>query len=89
MRYVLADKEKAILAGFDVITHNVIDIEGESKMVITEKGMMETSLLVGDESERLKQLKGTVFDSAIGLEEYLMKFKNKNIWKVHYQEVSH
>ena len=89
MRYVLADKEKAILAGFDVITHNVIDIEGESKMVITEKGIMETSLLVGDESERLNQLKGTVFDSAIGLEEYLMKFKNKNIWKVHYQEVSH
>ena len=75
MRYVLADKEKAILAGFDVITHNVIDIEGESKMVITEKGMMDTSLLIGDESERLKQLKGTVFDSAIGLEEYLMKFK--------------
>lgn len=75
MRYVLADKEKAILAGFDVITHNVIDIEGESKMVITEKGMMDTSLLVGDESERLKQLKGTVFDSARRLEEYLMKFK--------------
>lgn len=75
MRYVLADKEKAILAGFDVITHNVIDIEGESKMVITEKGMMDASLLVGDESERLKQLKGTVFDSARGLEEYLMKFK--------------
>lgn len=75
MRYVLADKEKAILAGFDVITHNVIDIEGESKMVITEKGMMDTSLLVGDESERLKQLKGNVFDSARGLEEYLMKFK--------------
>lgn len=67
--------EKAILAGFDVITHNVIDIEGESKMVITEKGMMDTSLLVGDESERLNQLKGTVFDSARGLEEYLMKFK--------------
>lgn len=76
MRYVLADKEKAILAGFDVITHNVIDIEGESKMVITEKGMMDTSLLVGDESQRLKQLKGTMFDSARGLEEYLMKFKN-------------
>ena len=75
MRYVLADKEKAILAGFDVITHNVIDIEGESKMVVTEKGMMDTSLLVGDESERLKQLKGTVFDSARRLEEYLMKFK--------------
>lgn len=75
MRYVLADKEKAILAGFDVITHNVIDIEGESKMVITEKGMMDTSLLVGDESERLKQLKGTMFDSARRLEEYLMKFK--------------
>ena len=75
MRYVLADKEKAILAGFDVITHNVIDIEGENKMVITEKGMMDTSLLVGDESKRLKQLKGTVFDSARGLEEYLMKFK--------------
>lgn len=75
MRYVLADKEKAILAGFDVITHNVIDIEGESKMVITEKGMMDTSLLVGDESERLKQLKGTTFDSARELEEYLMNFK--------------
>lgn len=75
MRYVLADKEKAILAGFDVITHNVIDIEGESKMVITEKGMMDTSLLVGDESERLKQLKGTMFDSSIELEEYLMNFK--------------
>lgn len=75
MRYVLADKEKAILAGFDVITHNVIDIEGESKMVITDKGMMEASLLVGDESKRLKQLKGTMFDSARGLEEYLMKFK--------------
>ncbi len=75
MRYVLADKEKAILAGFDVITHNVIDIEGESKMVITEKGMMDTSLLVGDESERLKQLKGTMFDSARGLEKYLMNFK--------------
>lgn len=75
MRYVLADKEKAILAGFDVITHNVIDIEGESKMVITEKGMMDTSLLVGDESERLKQLKGTMFDSARGLEVYLMNFK--------------
>ena len=75
MRYVLADMEKAILAGFDVITHNVIDIEGESKMVITEKGMMDTSLLVGDESQRLKQLKGTMFDSARGLEEYLMKFK--------------
>lgn len=75
MRYVLADKEKAILAGFDVITHNVIDIEGESKMVITEKGMMDTSFLVGDESERLKQLKGTMFDSARGLEEYLMNFK--------------
>lgn len=75
MRYVLADKEKAILAGFDVITHNVIDIEGESKMVITEKGMMDTSLLVGDESERLKQLKGTMFDSARVLEEYLMNFK--------------
>ena len=75
MRYVLADEEMAILAGFDVITHNVIDIEGESKMVITEKGMMDTSLLVGDESERLKQLKGTMFDSSRGLEEYLMKFK--------------
>jgi hypothetical protein len=75
MRYVLADKEKAILAGFDVMTHNVIDIEGESKMVITEKGMMDTSLLVGDESERLKQLKGNMFDSARGLEEYLMNFK--------------
>ena len=75
MRYVLADKEKAILAGFDVITHNVIDIEGESKMVITEKGMMDTSLLVGDESQRLKQLKGTIFDSARGLEKYLMNFK--------------
>lgn len=75
MRYVLADKEKAILAGFDVITHNVIDIEGESKMVITEKGMMDASLLVGDESERLKQLKGTMFDSARELEEYLMNFK--------------
>lgn len=75
MRYVLADKEKSILAGFDVITHNVIDIEGESKMVITEKGMMDTSLLVGDESQRLNQLKGTMFDSARGLEEYLMKFK--------------
>ena len=75
MRYVLADKEKAILAGFDVITHNVIDIEGESKMVITEKGMMDTSLLVGDEIQRLNQLKGTMFDSARGLEEYLMKFK--------------
>ena len=75
MRYVLADKEKAILAGFDVITHNVIDIEGESKMVITDKGMMDTSLLVGDESKRLKQLKGTMFDSARGLEEYLMKLK--------------
>lgn len=76
MRYVLADKEKAILAGFDVITHNVIDIEGESKMVITEKGMMDTSLLVGDESERLKQLKGTMFDNARELEEYLMNFKD-------------
>ena len=75
MRYVLVDKEKAILAGFDVITHNVIDIEGESKMVITEKGMMDTSLLVGDESERIKQLKGTMFDSARELEEYLMNFK--------------
>ena len=75
MRYVLADKEKAILAGFDVITHNVIDIEGESKMVITEKGMMDTSLLVGDESQRIKQLKGTMIDSARGLEEYLMKLK--------------
>lgn len=75
MRYVLADKEKAILAGFDVITHNVIDIEGESKMVITEKGMMDTSFLVGDERERLKQLKGTMFDSSRGLEEYLMKLK--------------
>ena len=75
MRYVLVDKEKAILAGFDVITHNVIDIEGESKMVITDKGMMDTSLLVGDEKERLKQLKGTMFDSARGLEEYLMNFK--------------
>ena len=75
MRYVLADKEKAILAGFDVITHNVIDIEGESKMVITEKGMMDTSLLVGDESERLKQLKGTMFDSSRELEEYFMNFK--------------
>ena len=75
MRYVLADKEKAILAGFDVITHNVIDIEGESKMVITEKGMMDTSLLVGDESQRLKKLKGTMFDSARGLEKYLMNFK--------------
>ena len=75
MRYVLADKEKAILAGFDVITHNVIDIEGESKMVITEKGMMDTSLLVGDESQRLKQLKGTMFDSARGLEKYLMNSK--------------
>lgn len=76
MRYVLADKEKAILAGFDVITHNVIDIEGESKMVITVKGMMDTSLLVGDESERLKQLKGTMFDNARELEEYLMNFKD-------------
>lgn len=75
MRYVLADKEKAILAGFDVITHNVIDIEGENKMVITEKGMMDTSLLVGDESERIKQLKGTMFDNARELEEYLMNFK--------------
>ena len=75
MRYVLADKEKAILAGFDVITHNVIDIEGESKMVITEKGMMDTSLIVGDESEIIKQLKGTMFDSAKELEEYLMNFK--------------
>lgn len=75
MRYVLVDKEKAILAGFDVITHNVIDIEGESKMVITEKGMMDTSLLVGDESERIKQLKGTMFDSARELEEYFMNFK--------------
>lgn len=75
MRYVLADKEKAILAGFDIITHNVIDIEGESKMVITEKGMMDTSLLVGDESERIKQLKGTMFDSARELEEYFMNFK--------------
>lgn len=76
MKYVLADKEKAILAGFDVITHNVIDIEGESKMVITEKVMMDTSLLVGDESERIKQLKGTMFDSARELEEYLMNFKS-------------
>lgn len=76
MRYILADKEKAILAGFDVITHNVIDIEGESKMVITEKGMMDTSLLVGDESKRLKQLKGTMFGSARELEEYLMNFKS-------------
>lgn len=75
MRYVLVDKEKAILAGFDVITHNVIDIEGESKMVITEKGMMDTSLLVGDDSERIKQLKGTMFDSASELEEYFMNFK--------------
>lgn len=75
MRYVLADKEKAILAGFDVITHNVIDIEGESKMVITEKGMMDTSLLVCDESQRLKQLKGTMFDSARELEKYFMNFK--------------
>lgn len=75
MRYVLADKEKAILAGFDVITHNVIDIEGASKMVITEKGMMDASLLVGDESERIKQLKGTMYDSARELEEYLMNFK--------------
>lgn len=75
MRYVLADKEKAILAGFDVITHNVIDIEGESKMVITEKGMMDTSLLVGDESKRLKQLKGTMFGSARELEEYFMNLK--------------
>ncbi len=75
MRYVLADKEKAILAGFDVITHNVINIGGESKMVITEKGMMDTSLLVGDENERIKQLKGTMFDSARELEEYLMNFK--------------
>ena len=75
MSYILAAKEKAILAGFDVITPNVNDIEGESKMVITDNGMMETSLLVGDESERLNQLKGTVFDSARGLEEYLMKFK--------------
>lgn len=75
MRYVLVDKEKAILAGFDVITHNVIDIEGESKMVITEKGMMDTSLLVGDDSERIKQLKGTMFDSARELEEYFMNFK--------------
>ena len=75
MRYVLADEEMAILAGFDVITQNVIDIKGESKMVITEKGMMDASLLVGDESDRLKQLKGTMFGSARELEEYLMKLK--------------
>lgn len=75
MRYVLADNEMAILAGFDVITHNVIDIKGESKMVITEKGMMDASLLVGDESERLKQLKGTMFGSARELEEYFMNLK--------------
>lgn len=75
MRYVLADKEKAILAGFDVITHNVIDIEGESKMVITEKGMMGAPLLTGDVNNRTEQLEGIVFDSARGLEEYLMNFK--------------
>lgn len=80
MRYVLADNEMAILAGFDVITHNVIDIEGESKMVITEKGMMDASLLVGDESERLKQLKGTMFGSARELEEYFMNLKKIKIY---------
>lgn len=75
MRYVLADEEMAILAGFDVITHNVIDIKGERKMVITEKGMMDASLLVGDVGNRLEQLKGAVFNNARELEEYLMKFK--------------
>lgn len=76
MKYVLADEEKAILAGFDVITHNVINVGGDSKMVITEKGMMGAPLLTGDVNERTEQLQGIVFGSAKELEEYLMNFKD-------------
>lgn len=73
MRYVLADTGKAIGAGFDAETHNVVD----GKMVITEKGMMQSSYLSGDEEERLSQLDGLMFGSARELEFYLYTQKNK------------
>lgn len=71
MRYVLADAEKAAASGFDKETHNIID----GNMVITEKGMMQSSLLSGDEEERLSQLDGQMFDSSRELEFYL--YNNK------------
>lgn len=71
MRYVLANADKAVASGFDKETHNIID----GKMVITEKGMMQSSLLSGDEEERLSKLDGQMFGSARELEFYL--YNNK------------
>lgn len=75
MRYVLADSDKAVGAGFDPYTHNVVD----GKMVITEKGMMQSPNLSGDESERLSQLGGEMFASASELEFYFYKQKMDKI----------
>ena len=70
--------DKAVLAGFDKETHNLVGVEGnDNMMVITAKGMMSASTLTGDEAQRLKQLGGMVFENQKSLEVFLKNFNIK------------
>ncbi len=72
MKYVLAKTDKAVALGFDLSTHNTVDIRGEgSMMVITAKGMMFSTDMEGTEEERLEQLGGMMFDDNKQLNTYI------------------
>lgn len=72
MKYVLAKTNKAVSFGFDLDTHNTLDIQGEGNMmVITAKGMMQSEYMRGTEEERLEQLGGILFNDNRELDTFI------------------
>lgn len=54
MKYILADKDKALKAGFSAATHYAV----KKKLVLTEKELAMTPHLTGEFAERLNAVGG-------------------------------
>lgn len=55
MNYVIADKAKAIEAGFSPVLHKIAQ---NGKMILSEREVLTSPLLNGDIKERLESING-------------------------------
>lgn len=57
MQYIIASKQKAILAGFSLVGHHTHN----EKILLNGKEVMDSAMLSGTAAERAKQIDGELY----------------------------
>jgi hypothetical protein len=64
MKYLLANKEKALAAGYTAMAHR----HSDTKMLLNEKEVIFDTTLAGDLTERASALEATIISHAEAIE---------------------